>query len=110
LHNTVVVVTRYFGGIKLGFGRLSRAYRETAVSAIEDAGAVEVFEEVRFRIRFGYPDLQKIRRLVEEYGRIEQEKYSDTVEFEFLIKKDFEEEFHEKMAKLTKNKIELEKA
>ncbi|WP_048040824.1 IMPACT family protein [Methanosarcina mazei] len=110
LHNTAVVVTRYFGGIKLGFGGLSRAYRETAVSAIEDAGAVEVFEEVRFRTRFGYPDLQKIRRLVEEYGRIEQEKYSDTVEFEFLIKKDFEEEFHEKMAKLTKNKIELEKA
>ncbi len=110
MHNTVVVMTRYFGGIKLGFGGLSRAYRETAVSAIEDAGAVEVFEEVRFRIRFGYPDLQKIRRLVEEYGRIEQEKYSDTVEFEFLIKKDFEEEFHEKMAKLTKNKIELEKA
>ncbi|TAH67889.1 MAG: YigZ family protein [Methanosarcina mazei] len=109
LHNTVVVVTRYFGGIKLGFGGLSRAYRETAVSAIEDAGAVEVFEEVRFRTRFGYPDLQKIRKLVEEYGRIEQEKYSDTVEFEFLIKKDFEEEFHEKMAKLTKNKIELEK-
>ncbi|WP_048050936.1 IMPACT family protein [Methanosarcina soligelidi] len=109
LHNTVVVMTRYFGGIKLGFGGLSRAYRETAVSAIEDAGAVEVFEEVRFRTRFGYPDLQKIRKLVEEYGRIEQEKYSDTVEFEFFIKKDFEEEFHEKLAKLTKNKIELEK-
>ncbi|MEL7663432.1 MAG: YigZ family protein [Methanosarcina mazei] len=109
LHNTVVVVTRYFGGIKLGFGGLSRAYRETAVSAIEDAGAVEVFEEVRFRTRFGYPDLQKIRKLVDEYGRIEQEKYSDTVEFEFFIKKDFEEEFHEKLAKLTKNKIELEK-
>lgn len=102
-------MTRYFGGIKLGFGGLSRAYRETAVSAIEDAGTVEVFEEVRFTARFGYPELQKIKKLVEEYGRIEKEKYSDMIELDFLIKKDFEEEFREKLAKLTRNKIELEK-
>lgn len=102
-----VVVTRYFGGTKLGFGGLSRAYRETAVSAIEDAGIVEVFEEVKFKTRSGYSEFQKIKKLVEEYGRIDQEKYSDTIELEFLIKKDFEEEFRKKMAKLTRNKIEL---
>jgi putative IMPACT (imprinted ancient) family translation regulator len=102
-----VVVTRYFGGTKLGFGGLSRAYKETAVSAIEDAGIVEVFEEVKFKTHSGYSELQKIKKLVEEYGRIDQEKYSDTIELEFLMKKDFEEEFREKMAKLTRNKIEL---
>lgn len=105
-----MVVTRYFGGIKLGFGGLSRAYRETAVAAIEDAGIVEVFEEARFTARFGYPELQKIKKLVEEYGRIEQEKYTDTIELVFFIKKDFEEEFREKLANLTRNKIELKKA
>jgi uncharacterized YigZ family protein len=110
LHNTTVVVTRYFGGVKLGFGGLSRAYRETAVAAIEDAGIVEVFEEVRFTAHFGYPELQKIKKLVEEYGRIEQEKYSEIIELGFLIRKDFEEEFREKLAKLTRNKIRLEKA
>jgi uncharacterized YigZ family protein len=109
LYNAVVVVTRYFGGTKLGFGGLSRAYRETAVSAIEEAGVVEVFEEIRFRIRFGYPELQKIKNLIEEYGKVEQEKYSDAIEFGFLIRKDFEEEFREKLAKLTRNKVELEK-
>lgn len=105
-----MVVTRYFGGIKLGFGGLSRAYRETAVSAIEDAGVVEIFEEVRFTARFVYQDLQKIKKLIEEYGRIEQEKYSDVIELNFLIKKDFEEEFRKKTTELTRNKIELEKA
>ncbi|MHC1755507.1 MAG: YigZ family protein [Methanosarcina sp.] len=109
LYNAAVVVTRYFGGTKLGFGGLSRAYRETAISAIEDAGIIEVFEEVRFTIRFGYPEIQKIKNLIEEYGKVEQEKYSDAVEFGFLIKKDFEEEFHEKLAKLTRNKVEPEK-
>lgn len=110
LCNTAVVVTRYFGGTKLGFGGLSRAYRETAVSAIEDAGIVEVFEELRFTALFGYPELQKVKKLVEEYGRIEQEKYTDIIELCFLIKKDFEEEFREKLAELTRNKIELKKA
>ncbi|WP_332881791.1 IMPACT family protein [Methanosarcina horonobensis] len=84
LFNVVVVVTRYFGGIKLGFGGLSRAYRETAVSAIEEAGIVEVFEEIMFTARSGYSELQKIKKLIEEYGRIEQEKYSDTVELGFF--------------------------
>ncbi len=77
-------MTRYFGGIKLGFGGLSRAYRETAVSAIEEAGIVEVFEEIMFTARSGYSELQKIKKLIEEYGRIEQEKYSDTVELGFF--------------------------
>lgn len=110
LCNVAVVVTRYFGGTKLGFGGLARAYRETAVSAIEDAGIVEVFEELRFIVRFGYPELQKIKKLIEEYGKIEQEKYSDTVEFNFFIKQDFENEFREKLSKLTRNKAELKRA
>ena len=44
-----MVVTRYFGGIKLGFGGLSRAYRDTALSAIEEAGIVEVFEQTQIK-------------------------------------------------------------
>ena len=59
---------------------LSRAYRETTISAIEEAGAVEIFEEVRFRMRFGYPEIQKLKNLIEGYGRVEEEKYSDAVE------------------------------
>ena len=107
--NAVVVVTRYFGGIKLGFGGLSRAYREAALSAIEEAGTIEVFEQVRFRIRIGYPESQKIKNLIEEYGELEKEKYSDTVEFILLVKKDLEDEFIEKVKNQTKNKAELER-
>lgn len=108
ISNTVVVVTRYFGGTKLGFGGLARAYRETAILAIEEAGVIEAFEEVRWRVRFGYPEIQKIRSLIEEYGRVEQEKYSEAVEFCFSIKKESAGEFREKLAVLTKNKVEPE--
>jgi len=109
IQNSVVVVTRYFGGTKLGFGGLSRAYRETALSAIEEAGIIEVYEQVRFKIRTGYPESQKIRNLIERYGNIEEEKYSENVEFTLLVKKDLENELIEKVKNQTKNKAELEK-
>lgn len=109
IRNAVVVVTRYFGGIKLGFGGLSRAYREVALLAIEEAGTIEVFEQVRFRIRAGYSESQKVRNLIEEYGSIEEENYSDTVEFVILLKKDRGDEFIEKIVSKTKNKAEIER-
>lgn len=102
-------MTRYFGGIKLGFGGLSRAYRDTALSAIEEAEIIEVFEQVRLRIRLGYAESQKIRNLIEKYGIIQEETYSDTVEFILLIRKELEDEFAKKMRDQTKNKAELER-
>jgi putative IMPACT (imprinted ancient) family translation regulator len=104
-----VVVTRYFGGIKLGFGGLSRAYRDTALSAIEEAEILEVFEQVRLRIRLRYAESQKIRNLIEKYGVIQEETYSDTVEFILLVGKELEDEFVKKMRDQTKNRVELER-
>ncbi len=107
--NAVVVVTRYFGGIKLGFGGLSRAYRDTALSVIEEAEIIEVFEQVRLRVRLKYSESQKARSLIEKYGIIQEEIYSDTVEFILLVRKDLEDEFVKKVRDQTKNKVELEK-
>lgn len=102
-------MTRYFGGTKLGFGGLSRAYRDTALAAIEEAGIVEVFEQAGFRIRLVYAENQKIRNLIEKYGVIREETYTDTVEFTILVKKDLEDEFVKKLADETKNKAEIER-
>lgn len=102
-------MTRYFGGIKLGFGGLSRAYRNTALAAIEEAGIVEVFEQAGLRIRLGYAESQKIRNLIEKFGVIREETYTDSVEFIILIKKELEDEFVKKLTNETKNKAELER-
>lgn len=107
--NAVVVVARYFGGIKLGLGGLSRAYRGTALSAIEEAGIAEVFEQVRFRVRVGYAESQKVRNLMGKYGIIRDEIYSNTVEFILPVKKELEDEFVKKIKDLTKNKVEIER-
>lgn len=47
LHNVAAVVTRYFGGIKLGAGGLVRAYTNSVAAAIEEAGIAE-------KLLFGY--------------------------------------------------------
>lgn len=61
--NVALVVTRYFGGIKLGPGGLVRAYTGTARLALEEAGIVEVKEREFFRVEFGYPYLDKLQHL-----------------------------------------------
>lgn len=108
IHNAVVVVTRYFGGTKLGFGGLARAYRETTVAAIEDAEVIEVHETVTIIIRFEYLQTQKIKNLIQSYGNIISEEYSDEVEFTLEVIKENENEFIEKLSNLTKNKSKTE--
>lgn len=104
-----MVVTRYFGGIKLGFGGLSRSYRDTALSAIEEAEIIEVFEQVRLRIRLGYAESQKVRNLIEKYAAVQEEKYSDNVEFILLVREELENEFINRIKDQTKNKLALER-
>lgn len=107
--NAVVVVTRYFGGIKLGFGGLSRAYRDTALSAIEEAEIIEVFEQVRLTIRLGYAESQKVRNTIEKYAVIQEETYSDNVEFILLVREELEDEFIKKIIDQTRNQVAFEK-
>jgi len=107
--NAAVAVTRYFGGIKLGFGGLSRAYRDTALLAIEEAEIIEVFEQVRLKIRLGYAESQKVRNLIEKYAVIQEETYSDDVEFVLLVIEELEDEFIKKITDQTKNKVAFEK-
>lgn len=63
LTNLVIVVTRYFGGIKLGTGGLVRAYTSSAKMAIDAAGVCSVQEVCRMTIRIEYTYFDKIQQL-----------------------------------------------
>lgn len=63
ISNVVVVVTRYFGGVKLGTGGLVRAYTGTAKLALETAGIAAVKEMVNMLISFDYTYLGKIENM-----------------------------------------------
>ena len=66
LTNLVIVVTRYFGGIKLGTGGLVRAYSSSARLAIDAAGVCSVCSACRMRVQVEYTYLDRITKMASE--------------------------------------------
>ena len=66
LTNILIVVIRYFGGIKLGTSGLIVAYREAAVEAIRANEIIECLVEDDIRVAFEYPFLNDVMRIVKE--------------------------------------------
>jgi uncharacterized YigZ family protein len=64
IKNTVVVITRYFGGIKLGTGGLVRAYTSTAKLALHEARVIEKVLYHVIRIRIDYFLLGKVQNVM----------------------------------------------
>ena len=64
--NVLVVVVRYFGGVKLGVGGLVTAYKTGAQMALEVADIVEKTIDVYFLIRFDYKNMNKVMRVIKE--------------------------------------------
>ena len=63
--NVVIVVTRYFGGIKLGTGGLVRAYTSSAKFGLEAAGICEVKEMAVLKYKVDYSFLSKIQNMAQ---------------------------------------------
>ncbi|HGD5333611.1 TPA: YigZ family protein [Streptococcus agalactiae] len=95
LTNVVAVVTRYFGGIKLGTGGLIRAYSGSVANAIKEIEVVEVKEQIGIRIQLTYPQYQTFDNFLKEHHLQEFETefleavtckiYVDPKEFEHTI-------------------------
>ncbi len=67
LTNILVIVVRYFGGILLGTSGLITAYKEAAADAIGQANIVEITVKNELTIRFEYPLLNDVMRIIKEY-------------------------------------------
>lgn len=68
LTDTLVVVTRYFGGTKLGTGGLAHAYADTAAQAIKAAGQVQRYLTVRARCTIEFSLYERLSRLLAKLG------------------------------------------
>ena len=78
--NVCVVVTRYFGGIKLGTGGLARAYTSSAKLGLEAAGICEVWEQSCLTFSFDYTYLAKLQNMSGDLFEIQELRYTDVVE------------------------------
>lgn len=102
IHNAVVVVTRYFGGILLGTGGLVRAYQQATKAAIEGAIVVEKLPGVRGVIRTDYGGIGKIKYIMRTMDVLEiSGTYTDAVEVDFMAPEAQCDEFVKKVTEAT---------
>jgi len=66
LTNILVVVVRFFGGVKLGVGGLISAYKTAAQMALEESVILEKTIDVQFQISFDYKNMNKVMRIIKE--------------------------------------------
>lgn len=92
--DTVVVVTRYFGGTLLGTGGLVKAYTSAAVGAMNESEIVEYTVYSEISVKVSYSDYGKLGPLIESSGfRTEDTVYSDDVTVLGKLKKSTLENF-----------------
>lgn len=85
LNRVCVVVTRYFGGIKLGAGGLVRAYNGSCAEALKLCERVQMTDCTRLSVLVDYSQLKPLRRALSAFAREENAVYSDKVELVLLF-------------------------
>lgn len=107
--NTAVMVTRYFGGIKLGTGGLVRAYTGTAKLAIEAAGICSVKEMDLLYIKTDYTFLGKLQNIAENgLFTIKNIIYEDMITLEIAMEPEDTDGVKSLIANLTGGKFEVQ--
>ncbi len=107
--DTVVVVTRYFGGTLLGTGGLVRAYSSAAVGAIREANIITYENYTIIKITVNYSDFQKLAPIFEECGfRTDDIKYADNVSVDGKILGANLERFTKLLTEATSSRAVLE--
>lgn len=88
LTNVLIVVVRYFGGVKLGVGGLISAYRTSAQLALENAKIIEKTIDIHFIITFDYKNMNKVMRIIKEKNlEIVSQKMEMNCEIELATRK-----------------------
>lgn len=108
LKDTVVVVTRYFGGIKLGAGGLIRAYGNATTEALQGSGIVKRQLMQGISITVAYTLLGKLENVLRQSDYIlETINYLEKVEFIVYVKTGEEDSFQDWIVDLTSGQATL---
>ncbi len=108
IKNCVVVVTRYFGGIKLGAGGLIRTYGKAVSEAIKNLGVIERKTMKTMFLNADYNLLGTIQNRLEGTDYLmSQVHYTDKVSVEVLIDVDTQETFTSWIIDMTNGKVEV---
>jgi uncharacterized YigZ family protein len=110
LSDTVIVVTRYFGGILLGAGGLVRAYSQAAVAGVEAAGIARAVPAVDLRMKLDYGLLGKVQYLLQQKGVLTlNTEFGHEVVIDCRLKADQQGALESELAELSAGRILVEK-
>ncbi|ATN03356.1 YigZ family protein [Staphylococcus capitis] len=109
IHDACVVVTRYFGGIKLGGGGLIRAYSGAVRDVIYDIGRVELREAVPVTVTISYDLTGKFEyELASTPYMLRNQFYTDKVSYQIDVVKQDYDEFIQFLNRITASNYDLE--
>ncbi len=110
LVDTCVVVTRYFGGVKLGAGGLVRAYSKSASEGIKVSGISEHALSAIFKLKVSYDRFSKILPVLQnDYTKTLKTEYFEQVEITFATLKAYENTLLENLSETLSGSVDIEK-
>jgi uncharacterized YigZ family protein len=101
LTDIIVIVTRYFGGKKLGKGGLGKAYGSSAKEVINITDTQKVILTVPIEVFCGYEDISVIKRLLSDYALEYDEEYADSIRITAHIPKSYVDSFTAQVTETT---------
>ena len=108
LTNVCAVVTRYFGGIKLGAGGLIRAYSSNVALAIKEIGIVHIKEQLGLRIALSYSQYQELPNFLKANHLQEQDtSFTEQVQTTIFVDKDVKDSVIEELIELFNGKVDI---
>lgn len=108
LTDVIVMVARYFGGIKLGTPGLIAAYKESARLALESAGRREMHEMVSLSVEFPYAGADKVMKVAKGEGvEIAAQEFDNLCRLELLVRKSLLAEVRGRLAGVEGAVVEL---
>ena len=110
IKNTLIVVTRYYGGTLLGTGGLVRAYGRAAKEGVLEAGLIEKLSVCLYTLEMTYPLSGKVQYLLNEHNYVIRETaYTEVVRFVVEVVASEEEAFEQWLIDATNAEISLDK-
>ena len=107
--NVYFVVTRYFGGIKLGAGGLIRAYAGSVALAIKEIGLIEIKEQAGLRLKMSYSQYQNFDNFLKAEDLIEFDtEFTDLVATTIYIDKQEKKPLEQKLIEFFNGKIQID--
>lgn len=108
LTNVCVVVTRYFGGIKLGAGGLIRAYAGSVALAVKEIGIIEIKEQAGIAIQMSYAQYQEYSNFLKEHNLMELDtNFTDQVDTVIYVDKEEKENIKAALVEFFNGKVTL---